>query len=337
MSNRVKNKNFIIMAILIAVITAILIAVFLIILFILIFSGDNKNDVALKEKETETHAVILEADTGDLETEPQITTPPPKKVTEDETETEDEDEVEIETEPAETKEPAREPETPKKTRIPVKVKKEYQNKFDRLRAKYNNNDIIGIIKIPGSVVYYPVAHNPESTDYYLDRNLYRQKSSAGSIVLDHENSIERQDPNTVIYGHQMYSNSMFHTLNYYRDENFFNNHRYVIYNTIYEDNVWEVFAFFKTHTNYTEFPYIKVFFKSEQDFLKLAAEMKKRSMYETGIEIAEGDRILTLSTCTNLPGEADYRYVLCARMIKNKDDIPENIAIQMANAVDEFK
>ena len=93
-----------------------------------------------------------------------------------------------------------------------------------------------------------------------------------------------------------------------------------------------MFAFFKTHIS---FNYIRVFFRSERDFLSLAAEMKKRSLYDTGIDIKPGDRILTLSTCTNQ--EQDTRYVLAARMIKNKDDIPEDIARQMTSAVEDFK
>ena len=221
---------------------------------------------------------------------------------------------------------------------PVKAGRIYQDKFDSLRAKYNNDDIIGIIKIPDTVVYYPVAYNAQDTNYYLNRNLYKNLSAAGSICLDYENSIERYDPNTILYGHQMYSNSMFHTLNYYRNEDYFNSHRYIIFNTIYEENVWEVFTFFEAqvafdHAEYIN--YIKVFFRSEQNFLDLAAEMKKRSLYETEIEIKEGDRILTLSTCTNL--DPDTRYVLSARMIKNKDDIPEEIAAQMSGAVEDFQ
>ena len=216
--------------------------------------------------------------------------------------------------------------------VPQKAKREYQPGFDRLRETYKNDDIIGIIKIPGTVVYYPVAHHIENNEYYLERNLYKNKNSAGSICLDFENRAERHDPNTVLYGHQMSSNSMFHTLSYYSDKNFFDDHRYVIFNTIYENNVWEVFAFFKTDVS---FNYIKVFFKSERDFLNLASEMKSRSLYDSGLEVGEGDRILTLSTCTNQ--ERDTRYVLVARMIKNKSDIPEDIAKQMEEAVEYFK
>ena len=220
------------------------------------------------------------------------------------------------------------------TNPPTKVTaKTYKDQYDRLRDQYGNNNIIGIIKIPDTTVYYPVAGNPPGdNNYYLERNLYNRKDSAGSICMDYENNVDNYDPNTILYGHQMYSESMFHTISYYTDENFFKNHRYVIFNTIYEDNVWEVFSFFKTSI---DFYYIKVRFKSESEFLDLAAEMKKRSLYGSGIEIKEGDRILTLSTCTN--EDPDTRYVLCARMVKNKDDIPPDIAEQMTKAAENFK
>ena len=220
---------------------------------------------------------------------------------------------------------------PAETNPPAKAKRAYQSEFDRLREKYKNDDIIGVVKIPGTVVYYPVAQHSESNEYYLERNLYKNISSAGSICLDYENSVERHDPNTILYGHQMSSNSMFHTLSYYNDADFFWGHRYVIFNTIYENSAWEVFAFFKTDVS---FNYIKVFFRSERDFLALASEMKMRSLYDTGIEIKEGDRILTLSTCTNI--EQDTRYVLVARMIKNKSEIPDDIARQLSGAAQDF-
>ena len=301
------------------ILTAILIVIVLILLIFVIYQDQDKTqNNGVLNNGTEYHENIFNTNSGETETEPEISG------TAEEIHTD-----EIQTEPAE---PNPEEIIPPTTNPPVKVKRIYQDKFDSLRAKYNNDDIIGIIKIPDTVVYYPVAHSTLNNEYYLDRNLYKNLSAAGSICMDYENSIERHDPNTILYGHQMYSNSMFHTLRYYMDEDFFNGHRYIIFNTIYEDNVWEVFAFFKTHIS---FNYIKVFFRSERNFLSLAAEMKERSIYDTGIEIKEGDRILTLSSCTN--EDPDTRYVLSARMIKNKSDIPEDIAAQMAGAVGDFK
>jgi len=269
---------------------------------------------------------VIYYDGGVYETIPETAAPTeeaPQKTTE-----------KIEIEPIETIGEPEEQEAPAPKGPPVKKsQKEYKDKFDRLRAMYNGNeDIIGMLKIPGTVIYYPVAYYAYDNIYYLERNLRKQFSAAGSIFLDYENSVERQDPNTVLYGHQMSFNSMFHTLRYYANEEYFYDHRYIIFNTIYEDNVWEVFTFFRAHIS---FNYIRVFFKSERTFLGLAAEMKERSLYETGIYINSGDRILTLSTCTN--EDRDTRYVLAARLIKNRDDIPEEIAAQMERAVEDFK
>ena len=216
---------------------------------------------------------------------------------------------------------------------PVKAKnKVYLTKFDALRAKYNNNkDIIGILKIPGTPIFYPVAHYKNNT-YYLTANLYKRYSDVGSIFMDYEDSIDRSDPNTILYGHQMYStNTMFHSLRYYTDETYFKNHRYVIFNTVYEDNVWEVFSFMITNTS---FYYIQVRFKSEDEFLSLASEIKNKSLYDTDIDINPGDRILLLSTCTNQ--DPNTRYVLAAKLIKNKNDVPKDILRQMNSAIDDY-
>lgn len=273
---------------------------------------DNKND-------NNSEDIYLESETS---TEEITTTEPETTMQETTTESETEAKVEIETEP----------ETIQERRTPVKAKKMYQDKFDLLRAAYNDNeDIIGILKVPGTVIFYPIVHYSGDNDYYLNRNYFKQKSSAGSIFMDYENSVERQDPNTILYGHQMYSNSMFHSIGYYADEDYFNTHRYVIFNTVYENSVWEVFAFFEAHIS---FNYIQVFFNSEQDFLRLAKKVANQSYHDTGIEIVEGDRILIMSTCTNK--DPNKRFVLASRLIKNKEDIPEDILKQMDSAIDDY-
>jgi sortase B len=280
---------------------------------------DNDNiDIFLEsaaEEQTEpttaTQEITAEPETLKEETEPE----------------EPEIEIEEEPEPEEVIE-----EEIKEIRTPVKANRKYQDKFDLLRAHFNNNeDIIGIVKVPGTVIFYPVAYYPEDNNYYLDRNYFKQRSAAGSIFMDYENSVERQDPNTVLYGHQMSSNSMFHSIGYFKDENYFNAHRYVIFNTVYEDGVWEVFAFLEADVT---FNYIKVYFNSERDFLKRAREIREKAYHRTDAEIGEGDRILIMSTCTNR--DPMKRYVLAARLIKNKEDIPEDILSQMSSAVYDY-
>ena len=190
--------------------------------------------------------------------------------------------------------------------------------FEELRAEYGNDDIVGYLKIPGTSIDYPVTHSNDNT-YYLENDINKKPSVAGWIFMDFENSIESDDPNIVIYGHNMRKDIMFHSLRYYQSWDYLNAHRYIVFNTIYEDYVWEVFSFYKTDIS---FPYIQVVFPSEDAFFSLASEMKARSMYDTGVDIKPGDHILTLSTCTN---EAeDTRFVLNARRL-SPGEVPEGL------------
>lgn len=185
--------------------------------------------------------------------------------------------------------------------------------FPHLQAlieKYNNNDIVGYLKIDGTSVDYPVVQAADN-NFYLDRNVHKQKSPEGAIYLDYENDISRGDRHYVLYGHNMKADTMFHALRYYNSETFYQNHRFITFDTLYEQQTWEVFAFYRTGT---DFYYIQVLFDGDEDFTRLVEKMKSKSKYEIGVEVSAGDTILTLSTCTN--EKDDSRYVLNAKLIR---------------------
>jgi sortase B len=201
---------------------------------------------------------------------------------------------------------------------PTPTPKVIQPEFEELRAEYGNDDIVGYLRIAGASIDYPVTHSGDNS-YYLHYDIRKNASNAGWIFMDYENDVERDDPNTVIYGHNMRQDIMFHSLRYYQSWDYFNNHRYIEFNTIYENHVWEVFSFYRTDT---DFPYIQVIFPSDEDFFSLATQMKALSMYDTGVDIKPGDRILTLSTCTN--EDEDTRFALSARRL-SPDEIPPEL------------
>jgi len=208
--------------------------------------------------------------------------------------------------------------TPLPTLPPTPTPKVIQPEFEELRFAYGNYDIIGYLRIPGTSIDYPVTRSNDNS-FYLNRNIRKDISESGWIFLDYENDVENDDFNTIIYGHNMRQDIMFHSLRYYQSWSFFNEHRYIVFNTIYENHVWEIFSFYRAETS---FPYIQVFFSSEQEFMSLAREMKERSMYDTGVEVRPGDHILTLSTCTN--DSDDTRFVLNARRL-SPAEIPEEL------------
>ena len=206
--------------------------------------------------------------------------------------------------------------TPTPLPTPTPTPKVIQQVFEELRSQYNNDDIIGYLKIPDTSIDYPVTQAVDNA-YYLHHDINKNASEAGWIFMDYENDIENDDPNIIIYGHNMRQNIMFHSLRYYQSWDYFNDHRYIVFNTIYDNYVWEIFSFYRAETS---FPYIQVFFPSDEAFIDLANEMKARSMYDTDVDIKPDDHILTLSTCTN--ESDDTRFVLNARRL-SLEEIPE--------------
>jgi len=191
----------------------------------------------------------------------------------------------------------------------AEVKKPRQEIMD-LRKEYGNDDIIGRLLIEDTTIDYPVTRYKDN-EFYLTRDIYKETSAAGWIYMDYENHVYTLDRNTIIYGHNMKKDMMFHDLRLYRDEKFFSGHRYIIFDTLYEETVWEIFSFMKAPV---ELNYLQVS-PSDTEFGLLLYNIKALSMYDTGVPVTNQDKILNLSTCSVNPDEAMYRYVLSAKLI----------------------
>jgi len=210
--------------------------------------------------------------------------------------------------PAPTLPPTREPSpTPEPAPEPP-INAEY---FELMREAYNNNDIVGYLKIDGTPINYLVTQSVDN-QYYLEHNIYKEKNKAGWVFLDFENDTKRDDLNTVIYAHNMRADIMFHSIRYYVSKDYFEEHRYITFNTEYANQSWEIFSVHRTLYDF-DFDFIQVFFPSHDDFVELLMEMKSRSIYDTGVDVSPTDRVLTLVTCVER-GASNERYVVNARL-----------------------
>jgi len=180
-----------------------------------------------------------------------------------------------------------------------------------LRQIYNNKEIIGNLKIEGTRINYPVTQSTDN-NFYLYHDIKKQPHIAGWVFLDQINSTARPDRNTVIYGHNMMDGSRFRDILKFACPEFFAANRYITFDTIYDQQQWEIFAFYQTDIS---FNYIQIIFSSQSAFGELVAEMKSRSWHDASVEVTASDRILTLSTCSGA-GATNYRYVLNARLIQ---------------------
>lgn len=172
--------------------------------------------------------------------------------------------------------------------------------------KEKNSDIYGWIFVEGTDINYPVLRGTDNS-YYLTHSHEKKYLAIGSIFADYQLADNIKDNfNTVFYGHNVVTNvpgsSMFHDVEKFLKKDFFDEALIYVY-TLDGIFVYKPFSIYPTVSDYQ---YFKADFETETSFLTYAHEYKKNSKVPSDIEIALGDRILTLSTCTNGPQNARY-------------------------------
>lgn len=166
---------------------------------------------------------------------------------------------------------------------------------------YNmNSDLAGWISIDGTIINYPVMHKPESLNYYLYRDFYKKYSNGGSLYVREACNVETPSDNVTIYGHNMKnSGTMFHQLLDYIKKDFWQDHRFIRFDTLTERHTYEILSVFKTSANPgVGFSYhLFVNADGEKAFDEFVKTCKNLSFYDTGVTASYGDKLITLSTC----------------------------------------
>lgn len=173
-----------------------------------------------------------------------------------------------------------------------------------------NTDIYAYIYIPNTNVDYPVLRHPSDNSYYLEHNIDGSKGLPGCIYTENYNSIDFNDPVTLMYGHNMKNGSMFASLHNFEDAEFFNENRYVFIYTPYNTYVYELFAAVTYNDNHImkTFDFTKTDdFDSFLDSLYSVRDMNAHFMEE--ITVSHEDNVLVLSTCTT---SSSKRFLVCA-------------------------
>lgn len=180
-----------------------------------------------------------------------------------------------------------------------------------------NDDVLGWILIPGTVVSYPLLQGDDNS-YYLNHTWKKWTSVVGAIFMEHTNSPDLSDFNTIIYGHRMNNGSMFASLKYYKKQSYWSAHPYVYITDDNGSHRYEIFAAYEVSTAGDTYRLGFSTEKSKQDFIDYCLG---KSVIDTGITPTVYDRILTLSTCTG-NGHAT-RWVVQARL---KGEAPSDTA-----------
>lgn len=181
-----------------------------------------------------------------------------------------------------------------------------------------NSDTVGWIRFypEPAQINYPVVQG-EDNYVYLDKTFSSNENTVGAIFLDVRNGAGFSDRNTVIYGHRMNDNSMFHDLVKYEEQSFWEENPYFyIYTPDGREIAYHIYS--AGVVNAASDTYMTQFSsdKEYQDFLDMT---KEEAMYETGITPILSDTVVTLSTCTK--DSNDDRFVV--RGVKESENYIE--------------
>lgn len=178
-----------------------------------------------------------------------------------------------------------------------------------------NKDIYAWITIPNTQIDYPILQHETDDSYYLSHNIDGSKGYPGCIYTEKANYKDFLDFNTVIYGHNMKSGTMFRNLHDFEDRTFFDNNKYIYIYTEEETMVYEIYAAYTTNDahilNTNDFSTEL----GRQAYLEasLAKAEAVGGYVRDDVDVTSDSVIVTLSTCTSW---SDQRYLVQAVRIK---------------------
>ncbi len=178
-----------------------------------------------------------------------------------------------------------------------------------------NPDIAAWIRVDSTKINYPVMFTPNEPQKYL-RKAFDGKYSESGVPFIGGGTLESD--NIIIYGHNMKNGTMFSDLLKYERKDFWEAHKTVYLDTLYEQREYEIIAAFRSRAyaiGETGFRYYRYAdFGDEEAYNEYMGQLNRAALYETGVSVAYGDTFITLSTCAY--HVTDGRFVVVARRIK---------------------
>lgn len=192
----------------------------------------------------------------------------------------------------------------------------------------NNSDLVGWIRISGTAVDYPVLRSPDDDwDFYLHHDFYRQPDERGIPYIWPHQDPEESDL-LFIYGHHLPDGTQFSDVAKYSDPSYFETHPIIEMSSLYTERNFQVAFAFNVWSNQeygsyyyhpetgTEgempFPYLlHTNWDSQEEFDHFIEQNRAHALYDTGIDISFGERMIALWTCSTTSVN-DYRLVVVA-------------------------
>lgn len=182
-----------------------------------------------------------------------------------------------------------------------------------------NEDFVGWIYYEPLELSYPIVRGTDN-DYYTHYTYENEKNSSGAIFLDFLNKPDFSHFNTIIYGHNMRNGTMFGSLKKLLNDNTIVEEDPYLY-VFTEDQVmmYEIFALYVTKDSSHTYDLTQTAEEQQQyvEYIKETADYY-RELPELETPLAEGTKLVTLSTCHGKHGSGN-RTVVHAVLIAQED------------------
>lgn len=185
--------------------------------------------------------------------------------------------------------------------------------IDWAKLKNMNDDLVGWLYIPDTVIQYPIVAGDDN-DYYLTHTFDKTENACGSIFMDKGNKKDYSSDNTILHGHNMKNGTMFGSLRDFEDKSYWQSHRYIW--IIRENTALKYEIFSVGITEAASDVYILEFGSEERFQNYIVNRSKLGAIYETGVNVTTRDKLLTLSTCTS--DTEVGRRVVQAKLVEEK-------------------
>lgn len=224
-----------------------------------------------------------------------------------------------------------------------------ENMLDSMKNAYAvNNDLIGWVSIPGTEFDTSVTLGTDN-NFYLKRDYYKVFTSSndvnyGNLYLDYRSYTNTISNNMVIYGHtcdkpKPYYSHACRDLHSFKKPDYFKAHHIIRYSTLYDEYTYKICAVFLTNAeesadNGYVFNYIYPHM-GKDNMVGYIEQVNQRMLYDTGVSLEPGDKIITLSTCTYDYGSINTRLVIVGRLLHEGES--EDIDVSLVKARESYR
>lgn len=204
-----------------------------------------------------------------------------------------------------------EPATPEQVQPAQPEDSRVQNPINFAELKEQNPEVYAWIYVPGTDVNLPVVQSTTDDNFYLNHNIDGDYAVEGAIYSQSMNAADFSDPVTVLYGHNLVNGSMFSTLHYFENEDFFAQHDTMYIYTIGHILTYKVVSAYQ----YDDRHILNSFDFSDPSVVRTYFDyvMAPNSLVENvrqGVTLQTTDKIVQLSTCTDTVNHTDTRYLV---------------------------